>query len=169
MSFVDREIRRRCMWACFVMDRFTSSGTERPCLISESEIEIQLPSHDRNLELDIPTVTERLDGTVNVRDVKGLVLGESNIVDNMGVGAYIVRVVSLYGRVAKYFNQVSIMFPRFLPIFATISSTFALELIPIGEVMRFDTMSLEKYITYHAHRTNFRFYRNIMDLPPPPP
>ncbi|KAI5847810.1 fungal-specific transcription factor domain-containing protein [Morchella snyderi] len=105
MSFVDREIRRRCMWACFVMDRFTSSGTERPCLISESEIEIQLPSHDRNLELDIPTITERLDGTVNVRDVKGLALGESNIVDNMGIGAYIVRVIALYGRVAKYFNQ----------------------------------------------------------------
>lgn len=143
MSFVDREIRRRCMWACYVMDRFTSSGTERPCLISESEIEIQLPSHDRNLELDIPTITERLDGSVNVRNLKDLALGENNIVDNMGVGAYIVRVVSLYGRVAKYFNQVSIMFPRFLRIFATISSTFALELIPIGEVMRFDTMSLE--------------------------
>lgn len=103
MSFVDREIRRRCMWASFVMDRFTSSGTERPCIISESELEIQLPTHDKNLELDIPAITEQLDGTV--RSPENLVPG--SVVENMGVGAYMVRVIALYGRVAKYFNQVS--------------------------------------------------------------
>ncbi|RPA99720.1 hypothetical protein L873DRAFT_1682915 [Choiromyces venosus 120613-1] len=100
MSFVDREIRRRSMWSCFIMDRFTSSGTERPRLIVESEVEIQLPVHDRNLELDIPAVTEQLDGTVKdygeeVGDVTG----------DMGVAAYMVRVVALYGRVVKYLNQ----------------------------------------------------------------
>lgn len=103
MSFVDREIRRRCMWSCFILDRFTSSGTERPHLIAESEIEIQLPVHDRNLELGIPAVTEQLDGTVKdsgeeVGDVTG----------DMGVAAYMVRIVALYGRVVKYLNQVSV-------------------------------------------------------------
>lgn len=109
MSFVDREIRRRCMWASFAMDRFNSSGTERPCIISESELGIQLPSHDKNLEFDLPTITEQLDGNV---------LGSpepSHATENMGVGAYIVRVIALYGRVVKYVNQVSITFFNFTP------------------------------------------------------
>lgn len=106
MSFVDREIRRRCMWASFVMDRFTSSGTERPCIISESELGIQLPTHDRNLELDIPAITEQLDGTIRFSES----LQSGNAAENMGIGAYMVRVIALYGRVAKYFNQVSTIF-----------------------------------------------------------
>lgn len=103
MSFVDREIRRRCMWASFAMDRFNSSGTERPCIISESELGIQLPSHDKNLELDLPTITEQLDGNVRFPGSPG----SSRATENMGVGAYIVRVIALYGRVVKYVNQVS--------------------------------------------------------------
>lgn len=107
MSFVDREIRRRCMWASFAMDRFNSSGTERPCIISESELGIQLPSHDKNLELNLPTITEQLDGNVRF-------LEPGRATENMGVGAYIVRVIALYGRVVKYVNQVStIYFFRF--------------------------------------------------------
>ncbi|CUS08537.1 unnamed protein product [Tuber aestivum] len=100
MSFVDREIRRRSMWSCFILDRFTSSGTERPHLIAESEIEVQLPVHDRNLELDIPAVTEQLDGTV-----KGSREEVGDVTGAMGVTAYMVRVVALYGRVVKYLNQ----------------------------------------------------------------
>jgi len=85
------------------MDRFTSSGTERPHLIAESEVEIQLPVHDRNLELGIPAVTEQLDGTV--KD-SGEEIGD--VTGDMGVAAYMVRVVALYGRVVKYLNQVSV-------------------------------------------------------------
>lgn len=120
MSFVDREIRRRSMWACFVMDRFTSSGTERPCEIAETELEIQLPSHDRNLELDIPTITERLNGTAHWPGG----LEASSTTDNMGVGAYMVRVIALYGRVARYFNQVSttFLFLRFIHLVPSLES-----------------------------------------------
>lgn len=106
MSFTDKEIRRRCMWACFVMDRFNSSGTERPCIINESELEIQLPVHDRNLQLDASAITEQLDG-----GVKGAAdLSEEERVakaaEGMGIGAYMVRAVAIYGRVVKYLSQV---------------------------------------------------------------
>lgn len=94
------------MWASFAMDRFNSSGTERPCIISESELGIQLPSHDKNLELNLPTITEQLDGNVRF-------LEPGRATENMGVGAYIVRVIALYGRVVKYVNQVSTIFFRF--------------------------------------------------------
>lgn len=106
MSFTDKEIRRRCMWACFVMDRFTSSGTERPCLINEAEIEIQLPVHDRNLQLDAPAITEQLDG--GVKDPSDIP-GEEKLAKaagSMGIGAYAVRAVAIFGRAVKYLNQV---------------------------------------------------------------
>ncbi|KAA8912786.1 fungal-specific transcription factor domain-containing protein [Sphaerosporella brunnea] len=105
MSFIDKEIRRRCFWACFVMDRFNSSGTERPCIINESEVEIQLPVHDRNLQLDVQAITEQLDG--GVKDTSELPEEEKVAVaaENMGIGAYIVRAVAMYGRVVKYLNQ----------------------------------------------------------------
>lgn len=101
-SFVDREICRRTMWACFIMDRFTASGTARPHLNVESELEIQLPVRERNLELDMPAITERLDGTA-----EGFEGENGDPSDNMGVSAYMVRIVALYGRVVKYVNQVS--------------------------------------------------------------
>ena len=98
-SILNKELRRRVMWACFSMDRFNSSGTQRLGMIIESDIEIQLPMSDRDLELAIEEkVTERLDGTV-AGDVK-------NAKDNMGVAAYMVRAIALFGRVSKYLNLV---------------------------------------------------------------
>lgn len=106
MSFTDKEIRRRCMWACFVMDRFNSSGTERPCIINEGELEIQLPVHDRNLQLDAAAITEQLDG--GVKDTSELSEEEkmAKAAESMGIGAYMVRVVAIYGRVVKYLSRV---------------------------------------------------------------
>ena len=106
MSFTDREIRRRCFWACFVMDRLSSSGTQRPCAINESEVEIQLPVHDRNLELNAPAITPQLDGTFN--DASDMLEQEkaAKAIESTGIGAYVIRIVALYGRVVKYLNQV---------------------------------------------------------------
>ncbi|KAI5804470.1 fungal-specific transcription factor domain-containing protein [Geopyxis carbonaria] len=105
MSFTDKEIRRRCMWACFVMDRFNSSGTERPCVINENEVEIQLPVHDQNLHLDSPATTEQLDGGIKDNSEASEDEKIKNATDNMGIGAYMIRVVAMYGRVVKYLNQ----------------------------------------------------------------
>lgn len=95
-SFMNRELRRRVMWACFSMDRFNSSGTQRLGMIIESDIEIPLPMNDSDLDLGRAMVTERLDGTV-----KGQ---EANARNNMGVAAYMIRVIALFGRVSKYLN-----------------------------------------------------------------
>jgi hypothetical protein len=110
MSFTDKEIRRRCFWACFVMDRFNSSGTARPCIINESDVEIQLPVHDRNLQLEVQAITEQLDG--GVKDTSELPEEEkvAAAAESMGIGAYMVRAVAIYGRVVKYLNQVRSVF-----------------------------------------------------------
>ncbi|KAL5612776.1 hypothetical protein BROUX41_004139 [Berkeleyomyces rouxiae] len=103
LSFVDREIRCRTMWACFLMDRFNSSGTDRPMFIREESIKIPLPIKERCFQLDVPASTETLKGDVLdpiTREERGPVDAR----DNMGVAAYTVRVIALWGRIITYVN-----------------------------------------------------------------
>lgn len=104
LSFTDREIRRRTMWACFLMDRFNSSGTERAMFADEETIKVQLPINESNFQMEIPGPTESLGGRVPnpAKSETGKLV---NPRDNMGVAAYMVRVVALWGRVIKYLNM----------------------------------------------------------------
>ncbi len=104
LSFIDREIRRRTMWACFLMDRFTSSGVDRPIFIKEEWLKIQLPIKEKLFQLDMPGPTEDLQGLVPhpVPDDEGQL---SKAEDNMGVAAYMIRALALWGRIINYLNQ----------------------------------------------------------------
>lgn len=112
LSFIDREIRRRTMWACFLMDRFNSSGTDRPMFIREETVRIPLPIKEKHFQLDIPGSTEFLDGSVasprplSTVDVNATVSGGIiNANENMGVAAYMIRSIALWGRIISYVNQ----------------------------------------------------------------
>lgn len=105
LSFVDREIRRRTMWACFIMDRFNSSGIDRPHFIKEEALQIPLPVKEKNFMMDMPAPTENLHGKVPdaaAAEERGDVL---NPRENMGVAAYIIKAISIFGRVVTYLNQ----------------------------------------------------------------
>lgn len=104
LSFVDREIRRRTMWACFLMDRLNSSGTDRPMFIREETINIPLPVKEQYFQLDMPATTETLRGDVMhpVSDEDGQLADPKQ---NMGVAAYMVRAIALWGRIINYLNQ----------------------------------------------------------------
>jgi hypothetical protein len=104
LSFIDREIRRRTMWACFLMDRFNSSGTDRPMFIKEETVKIQLPIKEKLFQLDMPGPTEDLDGKVPhpVPDDEGQL---SSAKDNMGVAAYMIRSIALWGKIINFLNQ----------------------------------------------------------------
>lgn len=104
LSFVDREIRRRIMWACFLMDRFTSSGTDRPMFIKEESISIPLPVSERHFQLDMPMRTEFLDGKPGPSSGPD----DASIEDarnNMGAGAFSIRALALWGRIVQYHNH----------------------------------------------------------------
>ena len=107
LSFTDREIRRRALWAAFLMDRFTSSGTERPMFADEEAVKIQLPIRESDFQIGITASsasTEYLDGSLpkqSLHDRKG----PSKATTHMGVAAYMVRVIALWGRVTKYLNM----------------------------------------------------------------
>lgn len=41
---VEREMRRRLFWTCYLMDRFMACGSKRPSLIADKPIQLRLPS-----------------------------------------------------------------------------------------------------------------------------
>ncbi|KFY11679.1 hypothetical protein V492_04324, partial [Pseudogymnoascus sp. VKM F-4246] len=104
LSFIDREIRRRTMWACFLMDRFNSSGTDRPMFIKEETIMVQLPIKEDLFQLDIEGPTEDMKGEVPFPSAGGD--GElPDARDNMGVAAFTIRSIALWGRIIIYYFQ----------------------------------------------------------------
>ncbi|KAF7717420.1 D-galacturonic acid-responsive regulator GaaR-like protein [Penicillium ucsense] len=44
VSASERETRRRLFWSIYLMDRFITSGSKRPCLIADHSIVLRLPS-----------------------------------------------------------------------------------------------------------------------------
>lgn len=103
LSATDREIRRRTMWSCFLMDRFNSSGTDRPLFVHEQYIEVQLPVKEHLYVHEIHAPTENLEGAVPnpVPPDSGQL---ANTRENMGVTAYTVRLVCVWGKLIKYMN-----------------------------------------------------------------
>ena len=103
LSFIDREIRRRVMWACFLMDRFESSGTDRATFIKEQDMKIPLPIKEKNFQLDMPGSTENLKGEVpNPMSPSTGQLASPK--ENMGVAAHMIRALALWGRIINYLN-----------------------------------------------------------------
>ncbi|KAK2931629.1 hypothetical protein FoTM2_009145 [Fusarium oxysporum f. sp. vasinfectum] len=104
LSFIDRETRRRIMWACFLMDRFNCSGTDRPMFIREDTIQIPLPVKEKYFQFNMPAPTEMLDGRVphppSPND--GQIAGAR---ENMGVAAFLIRAIALWGRIINYLSQ----------------------------------------------------------------
>ncbi|KAL0929689.1 C6 transcription factor [Colletotrichum truncatum] len=54
---VDREVRRRTMFSCFIFDRLISCGKERPSLIRSEDVHVQLPCGKDEFDLSRQTVT----------------------------------------------------------------------------------------------------------------
>lgn len=103
LSFTDREIRRRTMWACLLMDRYNSSGSQRPPIGNEKFMQIQLPIKESHFQMEIPGPTEDLSGSVPNPVPNGV--GElSDPKGNMGVSAYIIRGIMIWGRTVDYLN-----------------------------------------------------------------
>lgn len=101
LTFIDREIRRRCTWSAFMMDRFISSGTERPMFAREDHMHLKLPVKEEYFQLGIPGETEALNTYLESPQVGN----ESNAkVSDMGVAAFNIRVVALWGHLVQYLN-----------------------------------------------------------------
>jgi hypothetical protein len=108
LDHTEREIRRRLLWSCFTMDRFTSSGSDRPICFVEECITAPLPIKESMFLMEIAGDTERLDGSST--NPLGLAKPGSSIRimsrpgSNLGVHAYVVKLVAIWGRLVNYYN-----------------------------------------------------------------
>lgn len=105
LSFTDQEIRRRTMWACFLMDCFNSSGTKRPSFDHIPNIKIQLPIKEQFFQMEIPGQTEDVYGNPGNVILPDDHVGSQNPRDNMGVAAYLVKILALWWSVVSYTNS----------------------------------------------------------------
>ncbi|RKF63441.1 putative zinc finger transcription factor 1 [Erysiphe neolycopersici] len=104
LSFLDKESRKRVMWACFVMDKLESSGRNKPPFISENVINLQLPIKEKYFIQGVQERTEYLNEKI-VNSPSSIVDGISDIKSNMDVAAYLIRVIALWGRISQYVHS----------------------------------------------------------------
>ena len=91
------------MWSCFLLDRFSSSGTDRPTFVGPEYIRAQLPIKEKLYNMEITGPTEDLQG--NVPNPVDPETGQVAVAtDNMGVAAYTIRLVGIWGELITYMN-----------------------------------------------------------------
>lgn len=73
--------------------------------IEESAISVPLPVKERCFQLDMPVTTETLDGRVLHDHASEEDMGNIDIRENMGVAAYMIRAIALWGRIVAYTSQ----------------------------------------------------------------
>ncbi|KAH7144551.1 fungal-specific transcription factor domain-containing protein [Dactylonectria estremocensis] len=111
---VEKESRRRLMWACYILDAWTGSGVDQLTLLREADIKIQLPCNERNFRLRIPCVTETL-GVGHVLQFLPPAIVPRRPASNMGIMAYYIRIVTLWKRVVRYVKHLDTSPPPWLP------------------------------------------------------
>uniref|UniRef100_A0A0D2YIQ3 Zn(2)-C6 fungal-type domain-containing protein n=1 Tax=Fusarium oxysporum (strain Fo5176) TaxID=660025 RepID=A0A0D2YIQ3_FUSOF len=99
---------------CAVAARFTSSPLvnssrpeflrDRPMFIREDTIELPLPVKEKYFQFDMPAPTEMLDGRVpHPPSPKDGQIADTR--ENMGVAAFLIRAIALWGRIITYLSQ----------------------------------------------------------------
>lgn len=105
LTFVEREVRRRAMWACFQMDRFTSSGTERPMFARERYMHLPLPVSEELFQKEIPAAAEPLLKEMATEQALNIKQSQfRNPKASMGIASYVIRMIALWGRLCEYMN-----------------------------------------------------------------
>lgn len=90
-AIVDREIRRRTMFSCFIFDRLISCGKERPSFIRSDDLHVRLPCAKEDFDLSRQTSTEWFSGDM-----------DSSLHDETSILGRFVQLVDLWGRISQY-------------------------------------------------------------------
>ncbi|KAH7324619.1 fungal-specific transcription factor domain-containing protein, partial [Stachybotrys elegans] len=90
---IAREIKRRTMFSCLVMDRMLACGSERPAMIRTEDIEIQLPCTEMAFDLALDVQTGYLRSSLD---------GRSNPVAEDNVLARFVQLTNIWRGITRY-------------------------------------------------------------------
>lgn len=94
----DREVRRRTLWSCFVMDRALSAGKFRPSMIHPEKSRVRLPQTENNFlfenHIETGFLKPNWQGNHPGRP-------QATVFDNGVLSAY-VRLVEIFGRFSEW-------------------------------------------------------------------
>jgi hypothetical protein len=96
---IEKEVRRRTLWSCFIMDRMLAAGKYRPTMMSPDKLRVQLPCSDDQFLFvhDVQTgflTTDWLDET-SAEQLRSTVSED-------GVLSRYIRLVEIFGRLSEY-------------------------------------------------------------------
>jgi hypothetical protein len=89
---IEKEVRRRTLWSCFIMDRMLSAGKYRPTMISGDQLKVQLPCSDDQFLFVRDVATGFLDRPA--RDG-----GDSN---DDGALKWYIKLVEIFGKFSEW-------------------------------------------------------------------
>lgn len=93
----EKEVRRRTLWSCFIMDRMLSAGKFRPNMISVETLRVQLPCSDDQF-LFVHNVQT---GFLNSDWLEGVSIQPDSVHDD-GVLSRYIRLVEIFGRFSQW-------------------------------------------------------------------
>lgn len=97
-----REIKRRIMWSCFILDRYLSSGRSRPQMIAET-LHIQLPCSDVDFQFCRNVKTEFLYPNADVpQDDDTVITRQFAQVGSSSILSIYIKLVEIWGRFSKW-------------------------------------------------------------------
>lgn len=101
-AFIQKEIRRRTFWSCFLLDRSSACAVGRPTLIDEDDCDVRFPCNEAIWNYDHPYSKVLIEEYYNKAHVKQ----ESRMtLTNNGLFACLVCVKALLGRVSQFVNR----------------------------------------------------------------
>ncbi|KAH8878938.1 hypothetical protein GQ53DRAFT_739552 [Thozetella sp. PMI_491] len=101
LSPVERESRRRLMWACYIIDTMVACGLNHLQTIDTTTIQIQLPSDDRYFLYKVARRTARVPLCFNAAANR-----ETKIsTENQDTDAFLLRLFLIRERILRYIND----------------------------------------------------------------
>ncbi|KAJ3039627.1 hypothetical protein HDV00_012085, partial [Rhizophlyctis rosea] len=109
LSWLEREMRRRLWWCCFVLDRYAGAAADRSMIINEKDCKVYLPSN----EYAWNSVTELNDEPADIgnnKDSFQIAVVTSTNMFTPGIPAqngfgYFVLLTKIFGKIVEYSNH----------------------------------------------------------------
>lgn len=104
---IKKESRRRIMWACYLQDAYIECGVDQLKLLSASDIQIQLPTHEDGFLSGTPYITEvqQQEKTLKFLSSNDIEKLPNSPLYNMGPRAFFIRLIEIRSRILRFIKH----------------------------------------------------------------
>ncbi|KFY72668.1 hypothetical protein V499_07166 [Pseudogymnoascus sp. VKM F-103] len=97
-TLIQREIKRRTAYSCFILDRYQASGRYRPQIINIDDLHVQLPCSEEDFQFGVDVKTGSLKDTPRSPDSRD----GSRTISSTNVLSIYIRLVEIWGRFSRW-------------------------------------------------------------------